>query len=67
MTQKIRDQILEVRDTGLTNMFDIKGVQAIANMLDLFELVVFLDEKKNRGEYAHFIITGEASIVDEEE
>ena len=66
MTSKVREQILKVRDTGAVNMFDINGVQTIAYKLDLFELVNFLAEKKNHGAYAHFIITGEANIEDEE-
>ena len=66
MTNKVRDQILKVRDTGAVNMFDINGVQTVAYKLDLYELVNFLAEKKNHGAYAHFIITGEANIQDEE-
>ena len=57
MTEKIKEQILAVRDTGLTNMFDTKMVQRIAYEMDFFELVVFLDEHTK--EYAHFILTGE--------
>ena len=66
MTQKIRDQILAVRDTGLTNMFDVNGVQVVANNLGLYELVVYLSERENRKEYSHFIFTGEANIGNEE-
>ena len=58
MTEKIREQILAVRDTGLTNMFDVNTVQRIANDMGFFELVVYLEE--HRREYAHFIFTGEA-------
>ena len=57
MDEKIKDQILAVRDTALTNMFDITMVQRIANEMDFFELVIFLEE--NREEYVHFILTGE--------
>ena len=56
MTDTIRQQILEVRATGLTNMFDLPMVQRIANDMDFFELVIFLEE--NRSEYVHFILTG---------
>ena len=31
MTQTIKEQILAVRDTGETNMFDVNAVQYIAN------------------------------------
>jgi len=58
MTDKITKQILAVRDTGLTNMFDVNAVQRIANDMDFFEMVVYLEE--HRREYGHFILTGEA-------
>lgn len=57
MTEKIKEQILIVRDTGRTNMFDTTAVQRIAYELDLFELVLFIEEHKK--EYVHFIFTGE--------
>jgi hypothetical protein len=49
---------LAIRDTGLTNMFDVVAVQHIANDMCFNELVVYLEE--NRKEYTHFILTGEA-------
>lgn len=58
MTDKVRKQILAIRDTGLTNMFDVVAVQRIANDMCFYELVVYLEE--NPKEYAHFILTGEA-------
>ena len=58
MTDKVRKQILAIRDTGLTNMFDVVAVQRIANDMCFYEPVVYLEE--NRKEYAHFILTGEA-------
>ena len=58
MTETIKDQILAIRDTGLTNMFDVNAVQRLAYERDFYELVVYLEE--NRKEYAHFILTGEA-------
>ena len=57
MTEKIREQILAIRKTGRTNMFDVPMVQNIANELRLYELVIFLEE--HRSEYVHFILTGE--------
>ena len=57
MTDKVRKQILDIRETGLTNMFDVMAVQRIANDMGFYELVLFLEE--NRKEYAHFILTGE--------
>lgn len=58
MTEAIKDQILAIRDTGLTNMFDVNAVQRLAYERDFYELVVYLEE--NRKEYVHFILTGEA-------
>lgn len=58
MTDKVHTQILAIRDTGLTNMFDVATVQRIANDMGFYELVVYLEE--NRKEYTHFILTGDA-------
>ncbi len=66
MTNRIKEQILKVRDDGRTNMFDVNGVMYVANELRLYELVVYLDDRDNRREYSHFIMTGEAEITDED-
>ena len=58
MSETVKKQILDIRDTGLTNMFDVRTVQRIANDRSFYELVVYLEE--HRREYAHFIFTGEA-------
>ena len=57
MEQKIKEQILAIRDTGLINMFDIGMVQRLAYERDFYELVLYLED--HRSEYAHFILTGE--------
>ena len=57
MTDKIRKQIMAIRDSGLTNMFDVNAVQRIANERDFFDLVIFIEEHK--AEYVNFILTGE--------
>lgn len=57
MTEKIREQILEIRDTGETNMFDIPVVQRMAFDRNFYELVIFLEEHPK--EYVRFIMTGE--------
>ena len=57
MTEKIRQQILTVRATGRTNMFDIHVVLRIAHEMQFYELVIFL--KEHRSEYVRFILTGE--------
>lgn len=58
MTEKIREQIMAVRDTGRANMLDTRLVQVIANEMGFYELVIYIED--HRKEYAHFIFTGEA-------
>ena len=57
MDSKVKEQILAVRETELTNMFDTLAVQRIAHKRDFFDLVIFIEE--HRDEYARFILTGE--------
>ena len=57
MTEKVRNQILAGRATGRTNMFDLNMVQVIANEMNFYELVVFIEEHKDA--YVQFILTGE--------
>jgi len=45
MTDKIKEQVLAIRDTGLTNMFDIHTVQRIAYDMEFYELVTYLEEQ----------------------
>ena len=58
MTEIVKEQILVIRDTGLTNMFDLPMVQRLAYERDFFDLVIYLEEHPK--EYVHFILTGEA-------
>ena len=58
MTEKIRSEILEIRSSGETNMFDLPMVQRLAYERGYYELVIYLEE--HRKEYARFIMTGEA-------
>ena len=58
MDEKVKEQILAIRDTGLTNMFDVNTVQRLAYELDFYELVLYLED--HRKEYVNFILTGEA-------
>ena len=62
MTERVKEQILAVRDDGGSNMFDINGVMRIAYDLNLYELVNYLADRDNRREYSRFIMTGEATI-----
>ena len=57
MTSKIKEQILAIRDTRETNMFDVRKVQEIALREGYNELLVYLAD--NVGAYSRFILTGE--------
>jgi len=57
MNDIVREQILAIRATGKTNMFDVKTVFELAVQMDFPELAdfIFMDTKA----YSHFILTGE--------
>ena len=57
MDAKVKEQILAIRDTGLTNMFDTRNVLEIAEALDFEELAEWLPEHKK--EYSSFILYGD--------
>jgi hypothetical protein len=56
---KIKEQILAVRGSAVTNMFDAKAVQRIAFERGFYELVDFIET--DRRAYATFILTGAPS------
>lgn len=56
MTEIVKEQVLAIRETAETNMFDVRAVQVIANRRGFYELVIYLEE--HRKEYANFILTG---------
>ncbi len=57
MDEKVKEQILAIRDTGLTNMFDAVTVQRLAYERGFFELVCFLEDHPK--EYVRFILYGD--------
>ena len=57
MDEKVKEQILAVRATGRTNMFDTNMVQVIANEMRFYELGIFIEE--HREDYVNFIFKGE--------
>lgn len=61
MTEKIKEQILTIRESGVMNMFDVSRVQNEANERGFYELVVFLID--HRAEYSRFVLTGETEDV----
>lgn len=56
MNDKIKEQILTIREMGITNMFDVISVQRIAFEMDFSEFVDFLET--DRKAYVDFIIYG---------
>lgn len=57
MNEKVREQILAIRETGLTNMFDLPMVQRLAYEQDFYDLVIYIEEHPK--EYVQFIMYGE--------
>ena len=47
---------MAVRASGKTNMCDCNTVQVVANEMQFFELVIYIEE--HREAYFHFILTG---------
>lgn len=60
--KKIKEQILAIRDSGVTNMFDVNRVQYEANERGYYELVAYLIDHKAK--YCRFILTGETQEAD---
>ena len=58
MDAKVKEQIMAIHDTGLTNMFDLPTVQRLAFERNYFELVLFLED--HREEYIGFILHGDS-------
>ena len=56
LTEKIREQIFAVRDSGAANMCETAAVQRAAFDRGFYELVLFIEE--NRESYWDFILTG---------
>ncbi len=48
---------MSIRDSGVTNMFDVRTVQWLANELNFYELVLFIEE--HCSEYVEFILYGD--------
>ena len=51
MSEKIFSQIMDIRDSGRVNMFDVPGVQRMAFEMGFYELVCFIEE--DRATYPH--------------
>lgn len=62
MNEIVREQILAIRASGVTNMFDTKRVQHEADQRGFSELVIYLTEHPS--EYSRFILAGETEEKD---
>jgi len=56
-TDEMKVLLLRIRDSAVTNMFDIGAVQRIAFENEWYELVDFLEA--DRGAYALWVLRGE--------
>lgn len=56
MNPEVRTQILAIRASGETNMFDVRMVEQIALREGYDELLIYLSD--HRRAYAQFILTG---------
>ena len=61
MDEKIKEQILVIRDSGATNMFDIHRVQKEAFNHGFYELIMYIENQKT--DYVHFILYGDENNV----
>ena len=59
----VKKQIIKIRDSGPTNMFDITVVQRLADQRHFFELVCFIEDQPER--YFNFIMTGDENLLPE--
>ena len=57
MNEKVVSQIIDIRDSGRVNMFDIPAVQRMAFKMEFYELICFIE--RDRAAYIRFILTGE--------
>ena len=57
MNEKVFVQIMDIRESGRVNMFDVPAVQRMAFEMGFYELVCFIEE--DRAAYVRFILTGE--------
>ena len=56
MTEKLKKQIETIRETGKVNMLDCNGVQCLADEMDFYQLVVYIEE--HRQDYWRYIMGG---------
>ena len=57
MNEKVLAQIMDIRNPGRVNMFDISAVQRMAFKMEFYELICFIE--RDRAAYIRFILAGE--------
>ena len=57
MNETVFSQIMDIRESGRVNMFDVPSVQRMAFEMEFYELVCFIED--DRAAYIRFILTGE--------
>ena len=57
MNEKVVSPIMDIRNSGRVNMFDVPSVQRMAFAMGFYELACFIEE--DRAAYVRFILTGE--------
>ena len=60
MNEKVVSQIMDIRNSGQVNMFDVPSVQRMAFEMGFYELVCFIEE--DRAAYIRFILTDEEIV-----
>lgn len=61
MDEKMREEVLKVRTSGICNMLDLPFVQRVAFDNNFFDLVLFISDHKD--EYVRFILYGDRKDV----
>ena len=59
MTDRIREQIMAIRDFGGVNMLSLHEVQREAFERGFYDLIIFIEE--NRNAYVQFILYGDST------
>ena len=61
--ERVKEQILAIRESGRSNMYASRAVQRLAYEQDFFELVCFIEEQPDQ--YFKFIMSGDEKLLPE--
>ena len=62
---KVFEQAMEIRSSGVCNMLSVREVQYYANERNFFDLVCYIEDHPQ--DFFHFILTGERGEPPKEE